>query len=83
MITNKIQDSCIHLNPMNYAKQSATDALKTTSKRATRKTAEMTGDLICNKIADKITKVLRTSPQNTPETVLNELENIEHNNQIP
>ena len=33
------------------------DAIKTTSKRAIQKTAEATGDLIGNKIADKITSV--------------------------
>ena len=36
-------------------KTSATDAIKTASKRAIQKTAEATGDLIGNKIADKIT----------------------------
>ena len=30
-----------------------------------------------NKIADKITKVSRISPQNTPETVTNKTENME------
>ena len=39
----------------DHTKQSATDALKPTSKRAIQKTAEATGDLIGNKIADKIT----------------------------
>ena len=33
--------------------KSATDAIKTTSKRATQKAAKTTGDLIGNKIADK------------------------------
>ena len=33
------------------------DAAKTTSKRVVQKTAEATGDLIGNKIADKITLV--------------------------
>ena len=37
------------------AKTSTTDAIKTESKRAIQKTAEATGDLIGNKIADKIT----------------------------
>ena len=37
------------------AKKSATDAIKTGSKRAIQKTAEATGDLFGNKIADKIT----------------------------
>ena len=37
---------------MNHAKQSAAGALKTASKRAIQETAEATGDLIDNKIAD-------------------------------
>ena len=37
------------------AKKSATDALKTARKRAIQKTAEVTGDLVGNKTADKIT----------------------------
>ena len=37
------------------AKKSTTDAIKTTPKRAIQKVAEATGDLIGNKIADKIT----------------------------
>ena len=40
------------------AKKSATDTIKTASKRAIQKTAEATGDLICNKIADQVTSVL-------------------------
>ena len=43
--------------PLDHAKQSATDALKTPLKGAIQKTAETTGDLIDNKITDKITKV--------------------------
>ena len=39
-----------------HAKQSATDALKTSSKRFIQKTAEGTSDLVGNKIANKITK---------------------------
>ena len=35
---------------VDTAKKSATDAIKTTSKRAMQKTAEATGDLIGNKI---------------------------------
>ena len=41
---------------IDYAKQSATVAFKTTSIRAIQKTAEATGDLIGKKIANKITK---------------------------
>ena len=40
------------------AKKSATDTIETASKRAIQKTAEATGDLICNKIADQVTSVL-------------------------
>ena len=43
------------------AKKSTTDAIKTASKRAILKTAEATGDLIVNKIADKITSVSKKS----------------------
>ena len=39
------------------AKKSTTDAIKTASKRAIQKTAEATGDLIGNRIADKTTSV--------------------------
>ena len=39
------------------AKKSATDALKIAGKRAIQKTAEATGDLIGNTIANKITSI--------------------------
>ena len=42
---------------LDSAKKSTTDAIKTASKRAIQKAAEATGDLIGNKIADKITSV--------------------------
>ena len=42
---------------LDSAKKSTTDAIKTASKRAIQKTAEATGDLIGNKIPDKITSV--------------------------
>ena len=38
---------------LDSAKQSTTDVMKTASKRAIHKTADATGDLIGNKIADK------------------------------
>ena len=59
-------------NPFNHARQSATGLLKATSKRVIQKTAEATGDLIGNKIPNRITKVLRSSPQNDSETITNE-----------
>ena len=40
---------------MDTATKTGIDATKTTSKRVFQKTAEATGDLIGNKIADKIT----------------------------
>ena len=43
------------------AKESTADALKTTSKRITQKTAEATGNFISNKIADKITKASKNN----------------------
>ena len=42
---------------IDTAKKSTTDAIKTPSKRAIQKTAEAIGDLIGNKIADKITSI--------------------------
>ena len=42
-------------------KQSATDALKTVSKRAFQKTVEAAGYLISNKVANKITGVSKNS----------------------
>ena len=46
---------------LDHTKQSATDALKTTSKIVIKKTEGATGDLIGNKVADKFTKVSKTS----------------------
>ena len=46
------------------AKKSATDALKTASKRAFQKTAEAIGDLVSNKIADKITSISKNQQGN-------------------
>ena len=42
---------------LDSAKKSTTDPIKIASKRAIQKTAEATGDLIGNKISDKITSV--------------------------
>ena len=48
---------------LDSAKKSTTDSIKTASKREIRKTAEATGDLIGNKITDKIASISK-SPQN-------------------
>ena len=63
---------------LDHAEQSATDALKTSSKTVIQKKAEATGDLISNKIASKITKVSKNLQQNNSETVINE-----HDKEIP
>ena len=48
------------------AKKSTTDAIKTASKIAIQKTTEATGDLIANKIADKITSISKKSNKDLP-----------------
>ena len=48
------------------AKKYTTDAIKTASKRAIQKTAETTGDLIDNKIADRTTSVSKKSTKELP-----------------
>ena len=57
---------------LDHAKKSATDALKTSSKTVIQKTAEATGDLIGNKIANNITGVSNNSQQKYLETATNE-----------
>ena len=49
---------------LDSAKQSTTDAIRTAPKRTTQKTAEATGDLISNKIADKLTSVSKKKSNN-------------------
>ena len=44
---------------LDSAKEPTTDAIKTASKTAIKKTAEATWDLIGNKVADKITCALK------------------------
>ena len=58
-LSNKYGQKLLH-----SAKQSTTDVIKTASKRAIQKTAEATGDLIGNKIADKITSVSKKKSNN-------------------
>ena len=57
---------------LDSAKKCTTDVIKTVSKRAIQKTAEATGDLTGNKIADKITsvsnkKIMKELPNNDEE----------------
>ena len=51
---------------VDTAKKSATDAIKTASKRAIQKTTEATSDLVGNKIAQKITSVSKKSTKKLP-----------------
>ena len=50
---------------MNTATKTGIDAAKTASKRVVQKTAKTTGDLIGNKIADKITSIDKTKSKKT------------------
>ena len=52
---------------IDSAKKYTTDAIKKTSKRAIQKTAEAIGDLIGNKIADKITSISKKSSNNNDD----------------
>ena len=53
-------------NLLDSAKKFTTDAIKTASKKAIQKTAEATGDLIGNKIADKIIIVSKKPAKELP-----------------
>ena len=64
----KILSSKYSQNFLDHAKQSATDAIKTASKRVIQKTAEAAGDLTASKIADKIIRVSKNSSQKNSET---------------
>ena len=58
---------------LDYTKQLNTDAFKTDSKREIKKkTVEAAGDLIDNKIADRLMNVSKNSQQNNSETVTKE-----------
>ena len=52
---------------LDSAEKSTTSAIKTASERAIQKTAERTGDLIDNKIADKITSVSKKPSNNNDD----------------
>ena len=55
--------------PLGHGKQSATDALKSSSKRFTQKIADATSNLTGNKIPNRITKVSKNSKQSISQTV--------------
>ena len=60
---------------MDTATKTGIDAAKNASKRVAQKPAEVTGDLIENKIADKITSVGKTKSKGKAN-VANEIEEI-------
>ena len=62
---------------VDTAKKSGTNAIKTASKRAIQKTAEASGDLVGNKIADKITSVSKKSTKKLP-TIDEDVESTTH-----
>ena len=68
---------------LDHVEQSATDTLKSTSKRVIQKAAEATGDLIDSKIADKITKISRTSSQATSAIIKRATEIMGFDRKIP
>ena len=61
---------------VDSTKKSGIDAIKTASKRLIQKKAEATGDLVGNKIADKITSASKNSHDE-------EIQSNEFNNEIP
>ena len=62
-------------NFLDFSKQSAADALKISSKSEIQKMGKITGDLISHKIAIKITRISKTSQQNSSKTVTNKYDN--------
>ena len=64
-MSNKYGQKLVHT-----VKKSATDEIKTASKRAIQKTAEATGGLIGNKIADKIASVSKKKSNNDDDVEL-------------
>ena len=55
---------------LDSAERSTVDAIKTVSKRAIQKTAEAAGDLIGNKIADRITSVSKSNQQSCSQKMM-------------
>ena len=69
---SKILSGKYSLKPLDHAKKSVTDGLKTSSKRIIQKGAEGTSDLNGNEVVNKITKVSKNSQENNSERVTNE-----------
>ena len=73
-LSNKYSQKLLDSAKKFGATKVATNAIKTASKRAIHQTAEATGDLINNKIADKITSVSKKSSRNNLDETKNEIE---------
>ena len=67
----------------DHATQSTPDPHKSISKEVTQEIAEVTDDLVGNKISDKITWVLKCSLQSSSEAIERETENISLDREIP
>ena len=63
---------------LDTAKKSISDVINTASKIAILKRAEATGDLIGNKIADKITRVSKKTQNNKSESDSDSLEDVQN-----
>ena len=74
-IISKILSGKYSQKLLGHAEKSATGVTKTPSKQVTQKTAEATGDLIDNEIANKNTKLSKNSQQNNSEKIKNEHDN--------
>ena len=70
-ISNNLSGKYIQ-TPFYHAKKSTPDAINTDSKRETHKATEVTSVLIGNKNDNKITKALKSLPQNKSDTVESE-----------
>ena len=68
-LTNKYGEKIL-----NSAKKSTTDAIKIASNRTIQNTAEKTGDLIGNKIQEKIISISKTSSKELHSQNENEIE---------
>ena len=66
-----------HQKLLDSAKKSTTDAIRTASKISIQKTAEATGDLIANKIADKITSISKKPVKELPNNDERDEKNVE------
>ena len=62
---------------LDSAKKSTTNTIKTASNKSIQKTAEETGDLIGNKIADKITSASKKKPTKELHNNDDETEDVE------